>query len=102
LKIEKVRKLVEEYQEYINLYENYQPQNMQQEAIKLYAELGTVDKVAKELNTRGFRKPGRKGELIKLESNDVTEMIIKKPDNDPFHEAVRKTLNRNRGKRGLR
>lgn len=100
MKVSEAKKRIEEYQEYLQLYNDYQPHDLQQHAIKLYAELEHVSKVAHELNNMGFRVPGRKeGSQVKITSNDVTDLIDKKPSSrDKLHTIVRKHLNKNRGK----
>jgi len=100
MKVLEAQKRIAEYQEYIQLYNDYQPSTLKQHTIKLYAELEHVSKVADDLNSRGFRVPGKKeGSKVKIISNDVTDLIDSKPDaNDKLHFIVRKYLNKNRGK----
>ncbi|WP_036689385.1 hypothetical protein [Paucisalibacillus globulus] len=103
MRIDKAKELIITLQEYVSVYEGYKPTNIKQEAIKLYAELENVGKVAKELNEKGYRKDGRpvagKVRKVKLESNDVTEIIDSNiDDGDTLHEIVKKALKRNRRK----
>ncbi|MCC2430682.1 hypothetical protein LKL81_26075 [Bacillus paranthracis] len=100
MKISEVRKRIKEYQEYLQLHNEYKPNDMKEHAIKLYAELQNVGKVATHLNEMGFRLEGKKeGNQVKLTSNDVTALIDTKPDpNDKLHFIVRKALNKNRSK----
>jgi hypothetical protein len=100
MKVSEAKKKIEELQEYIDLYSRYFPTNMKEHAIKLYAELEHVGKVAEQLNHLGYRVPGRKeGTKVKLTSNDVTGMIDTKPQpSDKLHLIVRKSLNTNRSK----
>ncbi|MDF2791084.1 MAG: hypothetical protein K0S80_4186 [Neobacillus sp.] len=100
MRISEAKKIIQECQEYIQLHKDYRPNDMKGHAIKLYAELGHVGKIAEKLNSLGYRMPGRKeGSQVKLTSNDVTAMIDTKPDpSDKLHLIVRKTLNKNRSK----
>lgn len=106
MKIETAKKLIKEYQNYIDIYESYEPKNMKQMAIKLYAELNNVNKVANKLNELGYRKDGKlvagKRAKVKLNSNDVTEIINSDvDDDDPLHLIVKKILNKNRKRKGI-
>ncbi len=100
MKISEAKKRIKEYQEYLQLHNEYKPNDMKGYAIKLYAELQNVGKIANKLNEMGFRIEGKKGgNQVKLTSNDVTALIDTKPDsNDKLHFIVRKTLNKNRNK----
>src|SRR5690606_5616114 len=106
MKIETARKLIKEYQNYIAIYESYEPKNMKQMAVKLYAELNNVNKVANKLNELGYRKDGklvaRKRAKVKLSSNDVTKMILSEVEQeDQLHPIVKKILNKNRKRKGI-
>lgn len=106
MKIEKVKKRIEEDLKYVAAYENYHPENMKEEAIKLYAKLGNVSTVAKMLNEKGFRKEGKlvagKRAQVKLISNDITEMINGEiRDGDQLHPIVKNALKRNRRRQGI-
>ncbi|MFD2628800.1 hypothetical protein [Oceanobacillus kapialis] len=101
MKVEKAKDLIEELNRYVSAYENYHPQNVKQEAIKLYAELENVGKVAKQLNKKGYTKDGKqvagKVRQVKLDSNDVTQLLKQGPeDNDQLHIIVKKALSKNR------
>lgn len=100
MKISEAKKRIKEYQEYIQLHKDYKPNDIKGHAIKLYAELGHVGKVAEKLNQMGYRMPGRKeGSQVKLTSNDVTAMLDTKPDpEDKLHPIIRKAMNKNRSK----
>jgi hypothetical protein len=106
VKIDKARELIKECQEYITVYESYEPKNVKQVAVKLYAELENVSKVAKTLNDKGYRKDGKPvaGRIsqVKLDSNDVTRILMSEPDEgDQLHMFVRKALKRNRRRKGI-
>lgn len=106
MKIEKVKERIKELQEYVDAYDNYEPMDMKQTAIKLYAELNNVSSVARLLNEKGYRKEGRlvagKRAQVKLNSNDVTEMLVSEVDpDDDLHGKVKKVLNLNRRRKGI-
>lgn len=106
MKIDEAKQLVDEMKEYIKIYENYHPENMKEEAIKLYAEVENVNSVAKILNEKGYRKEGKlvagKRAQVKIESNDVTEILSTEiNDGDQLHPIVKKALNRNRRGKGI-
>lgn len=106
MKIETVKQRIKEYQYYIDVYENYEPKNLKQMAIKLYAELNNVQQVANKLNEIGYRKEGKlvagKRAKVKLTSNDVTELLNSKvEDGDLLHPIVKKILNKNRKRKGI-
>lgn len=101
MKVDKAKKLIKELEDYVEAYENYYPKNKKQEAIKLYAELENVGIVAKMLNEKGYRKDGRpvagKVRKVKLDSNDVTELLTGEvEESDKLHKIVKKTLKKNR------
>lgn len=106
MKIENAKELIEELKVYVEAYEDYDPQNIKQEAVKLYAELNNVGEVANQLNELGYRKDGKlvagKRAQVKLYSNDVTKLLNSEVDSgDKLHEIVIKTLNKNRRRKGI-
>ena len=106
MKIETAKERIKLMQDYVDAYESYNPLTMKQKAIKLYAELNNVSEVAKLLNEEGYRKEGRlvagKRAQVKLNSNDVTELLISDIDpGDKLHEQVKKILNQNRRRKGI-
>lgn len=106
MKIEKVKERIKELQKYVDAYAIYEPVTMKQMAIKLYAELNNVSDVAKLLNEQGYRKEGKlvagKRAQVKLDSNDITEMLISDvEDGDVLHGIVKKVLNQNRRRKGI-
>lgn len=106
MKVDKVRERIEELQAYVNAYDAYEPNNMKQLAIKLYAETNNVSEVAKALNEQGYRKEGKlvagKRAQVKINSNDVTDMLVSDVDpEDELHEIVKKVLNQNRRRKGV-
>lgn len=106
MKIEEAKQLIKECQEYIRSYDDYEPNTMKQNAIKLYAEYENVSAVAAALNEKGYRMPGKlvagKRGKVKLTSNDVTKMIDSDINSDDLlHPIVKKALNQNRRRKGI-
>lgn len=106
MRIDEAKKQIILNQEFIDAYEKYDPQNVKQETVKLYAELGSVQKVAQELNKLGYRKEGKlvagKRAQVKYISNDITNLINDvADDNDELHPMIQKILNRNRRRKGV-
>lgn len=106
MKVEEAKERVKELQHYIDVYKNYDPTNMKQTAVKLYAELNSVQQVARELNELGYRKEGKlvagKRSKVKLNSNDVTNLLNEEADEgDLLHPIVKKILNKNRRRKGI-
>lgn len=106
MRIDEAKEQIVLNQEFIDAYEKYDPQNVKQETVKLYAELGSVQKVAQKLNKLGRRKEGKlvagKRAQVKYISNDVTILINDVvDDNDELHPMIKKTLNRNRKRKGI-
>lgn len=106
MKVEKAKERIKELQSYVDAYEKYEPKDMKETAIKLYAELNNVNAVAVALNEAGFRKEGRlvagKRAQVKLISNDVTDMLNGEVSKgDLLHPFVKKILNQNRKRKGI-
>jgi len=106
MKIEKVRERIKELEGYVHAYESYEPGNMKETAVKLYAELNNVSAVAEVLNAKGYRKEGKlvagKRAQVKLDSNDVTGMLNSEVEaDDLLHSIVKKVLNQNRKRKGI-
>ena len=106
MKIDKVKERIKELQHYVDVYDKYEPKTVKQMAVKLYAELNNVNAVARLLNEKGYRKEGKlvagKRAQVKLNSNDVTEMLNEDiEDDDLLHPIVKKVLNRNRRRKGI-
>lgn len=86
MKIEEAKNTISKLQEFVDLTENFSPVTFEEHVIKEYAILGNVSKVASKLNELGFRIKDRK-----VISNDVSEVIRKKPtEGDKLHQYVLK------------
>lgn len=90
MQIEEAKKQIKELEDYIELVEGYDPTNMTEEAIKLYALYENVTKVTTLLNEMGYREGSRK-----LVTTDVSKILKGKPV-DELHELVHKMFNRNK------
>ncbi|MEK4024465.1 hypothetical protein [Sporosarcina sp. FSL W7-1283] len=106
MKIDKARERIKDLQDYVDAYEGYEPGNVKQHAVKLYAETTNVQTVATSLNELGYRREGKlvagKQAQVKIISNDVTEMLNgKAEEGDQLHLFVQKILNQNRKRKGI-
>lgn len=106
MKISEAKEQIERLQLYVSAYEEYEATTMKQIAVKTYAELNNVSKVTSRLNDLGYRKQGRvvagKTKEVKLETNDVTDILNGPVDEgDQLHELVKKILRQNRKRKGV-
>lgn len=106
MKISEAKEQTERLQLYISNYEEYEATTMKQIAVKMYAELNNIRKVTSHLNELGYRKKGRvvagKTKEVKLETNDVTDILNGPVDEgDQLHELVKKILRQNRKRKGV-
>jgi|KBSSwiStaDraftv2_1062776.scaffolds.fasta_scaffold807575_2 hypothetical protein len=76
MKIDEIRKMKAEMENYIKLYEEYPQKTMNQIAFKAYADFGNIAKITTMLNTQGARIGNRK-----LVTNDVSA-ILQNPTNE--------------------
>ena len=84
--LDQAKKDMQVYLDYIHLIENYEPTNFTQHVIKAYALDGNITRTAEVLNQQGFQVQDRP-----LESQDIREAIISKPNQeDALHKEVRK------------
>ena len=84
--LEQAKKDLQIYLDYIELIEQYEPQNFVQRVIQEYAYQGNVVRTAEILNRRGFRIEDRA-----IEPQDVTQVIMSKPDRaDTLHKEIRR------------
>jgi len=81
MKIDEIRKMKNEMEHYIKLYEEYPQKTMNQIAFKAYADFGSVTQIATMLNAQGARIGNRK-----LVTNDVSA-ILQNPTNE-FEKMV--------------
>ena len=106
IKISEAKEQIERLQLYVSVYEEYEAATMKRIAVKKYAELSNVSKVTSHLNEEGYRKQGRivagKTKEVKLETNDVTDILNGPVDEgDQLHELVKKILRQNRKRKGV-
>lgn len=106
MKVSEATEQIERLQLYVSAYEGYEATTMKQIAVKTYAELNNVSKVTSHLNDLGYRKQGRvvagKTKEVKLETNDVTDILNGPVDEgDQLHELVKKILRQNRKRKGV-
>ena len=84
--IDEARSQIKSLQKFIETLEAYEPQNFEQEALKLYVELESVSKVAVILKDKGYKIGNRK-----VNSNDISDLIRSKAT-DVMHEMAKKTF----------
>ncbi|WP_416826106.1 hypothetical protein [Ectobacillus polymachus] len=90
LTVDKAKEKIKELQIFVSLAESYIADSPEKIAIKEYAHVGNVKKVADKLNDLGYRLGNRK-----YISKDVTEIIEKEPT-DEFHAIVKKVQRENK------
>lgn len=90
LNLESRKKLIVEQQHIVNLIEEYSPTTLEQRIIHEYLIEGSVTIVAKKINDDGYRIGSRK-----YISNDISEILMRKPENI-LHEIARKTFQKNK------
>lgn len=80
------KKDMQVYLDYINLIEQYEPQNFIQCVIKEYALEGNLIRTAATLNRNNFQIENRA-----IEPHDITLAILSKPaPNDTLHREIRR------------
>ncbi|WP_153731559.1 hypothetical protein [Sporosarcina obsidiansis] len=87
--IDEAKQRIEAMQQYIEMIENYIPENYTQEVMKLYVELESVTKVAVILNDKGYKIGSRK-----VIGKDVSDLIRSKVTDD-MHQMAKDLLKRN-------
>lgn len=80
------KKDMQVYLDYIDLIEQYEPQNFVQRVIKQYALEGNVIRTAAILNRKNFQIKNRA-----IEPHDITQIILSTPaPNDALHKEIRR------------
>lgn len=80
------KKDMQVYLDYIDLIEQYEPQNFVQHVIKEYALEGNLIRTASNLNRNNFQIENRA-----IEPHDITQAILSKPaPNDTLHKEIRR------------
>lgn len=88
ISITKAKQDVEELTTYIELWETYQPVSVEQQIIKEYALLSSMEGVKERLNLRGCTIEGRP-----LEIDDIRAVITQKPK-DKLHKIIHRGYKR--------
>lgn len=88
ISITKAKQDVEALKAYIELWETYQPISLEQQIIKEYALLSSMEGVKERLNFRGCTIEGRL-----LEIDDIRTVITQKPK-DKLHKIVHRGYKR--------
>lgn len=83
--LEQAKKDLQKIQEYVELIENYQPQNFTQTVIFTYALLGNIEKTADLLNNQNYSFDDRT-----IEPKDISHIITSSPTKDDLlHKQIR-------------
>jgi hypothetical protein len=92
MNIQQVKEQIEEMTHYVNLYNDYKADTLEQKVFKYYAEIKNGANVTKMVNDEGYRyETGRK-----LTSNDISD-ILDNPQNE-FEKIVSKIFQQSRKK----
>ncbi|MEH7324905.1 hypothetical protein V7200_03615 [Cytobacillus firmus] len=79
MNLELAKRRVAEYQLYVDLTENYQPDTLEGWIVKEYAISGSINTTAEKVNENGYSIEGRP-----IEKDDIIQVINKNPSkNDP-------------------
>ena len=80
------KKVMQVYLDYIELIEQYMPQNFVQHVIKEYSLEGNLIRTATILNRKNIQIENRT-----IEPHDITQIILSTPDsNDALHKEIRR------------
>ncbi|RUL46535.1 hypothetical protein [Lysinibacillus antri] len=82
---EQAKQELKELQEYIDLIENYQPENLTQIVVFSYTLFGNTKETATFLNNQNYSIDGRP-----FEANDISDLITSPPaKNDLLHKKIK-------------
>ncbi|MEK5070237.1 hypothetical protein [Sporosarcina sp. FSL K6-1508] len=81
--VEQAKKEIEKLQGFVVLVESFHPETLEEQIIKEYAYIGSVEKVANKVNELGYSNDGRP-----FEKEDITNIIKGKPTND-LHKLIK-------------
>lgn len=83
--LDQAKKDLQIIQQYINLIENYEPNDLRQQVIYTYALIGNITKAAQSLNNQGYSLNGHV-----IEPNDIARIITSQPlKNDLLHKQIK-------------
>ncbi|KAA0941644.1 hypothetical protein FQ087_21055 [Sporosarcina sp. ANT_H38] len=82
--VDQARKEIKILQGFINLVESIQPQTLEEQIIKEYAYIGSVEKVAIKVSELGYLKSDGQP----FEKEDISNIIKGKPTND-LHKLIK-------------
>ena len=83
--LEQAKKDLKGIQDYVNLIENYQPQDFRQQVIYTYAVIGSIKSTAQKLNDLGYTMHGHP-----IESIDITRILTSEPPKgDLLHKKIK-------------
>lgn len=81
--VSQIKKEVAELNAFIDLVESFQPETLEEQIIKEYAYIGSLEKVATKVNEKGYSNEG-----LPFEKEDISAIIMNKPTNE-LHKVIR-------------
>ena len=81
--VSKIKSDIEQLQRYVDLVESFQPETLEEQIIKEYSYIGSVEKVAIKVNDMGYSNEGQP-----FEKEDISNIIKSKPSNE-LHKLIR-------------
>ncbi|KAA0965279.1 hypothetical protein FQ087_02930 [Sporosarcina sp. ANT_H38] len=84
--ISQIKKEIAELSAYMELAESFQPETLNDQIIKEYAYIGSLEKVAAEVNEMGYSNDG-----VPFEKEDISAIIRINPTNE-LHKVIRSGL----------
>lgn len=81
--VSKIKSNIEQLQRYVDLVESFQPETLEEQIIKEYAYIGSIEKVATKVNDMGYSNEGQS-----FEKDDISKIIKSKPSNE-LHKLIR-------------
>ena len=81
--VDQAKKEIEILQGFVDLVESFRPETLEEQIIKEYAYIGSIEKVAIKVNEMGYLYDGRA-----FEKEDISNIIKSKPTND-LHKLIK-------------
>ncbi|MFS0577318.1 hypothetical protein AB1K83_17010 [Sporosarcina sp. 179-K 3D1 HS] len=85
--VDQAKKEIEILQGFVDLVESFQPKTLEEQIIKEYAYIGSIEKVAIKVNEMGYSNDGKA-----FEKEDISNIIKGKPTNDCNRQVVLDTF----------
>ncbi|MEK5069733.1 hypothetical protein [Sporosarcina sp. FSL K6-1508] len=81
--VEQAKKEIEKLQGFVDLVESFHPKTLEEQIIKEYAYIGSVEKVANKVNELGYSNDGQP-----FEKEDISNVIKSRPTGD-LHKLIK-------------